>query len=242
MDAREKVLAWRRQATEDPEGFWARAAEQVPWFKKWKRVLDWQPPTFRWYAGGMSNLAYNCVDHHVAAGRGDHIALITENERGERRTMTYAELLRETKRVGAALRAMGIGKGDRIAIYMPTSAEAIVLMLGAIRIGVVILVVFAGFGAGALGERIRLAGARVLFATDITYRKGKDVPLLGIVSQAIGEAPTVERVVVLRRAASSERVKNEVSWQEFLAAAAGHDGDAVRQHQHGCKRLPLAAL
>ena len=222
-DAIAKVRAWRREATDDPEGFWGRAAEQVPWFRKWDRVLEWQAPTFRWYVGGLSNLAYNCVDHHVAGGRGEHVALITENERGERRTLTYAELHRETKRVGAALRAMGIRKGDRIAIYMPTSAEAIVLMLGAIRIGVVILVVFAGFGAGALGERIRLAGARVLFATDVTYRKGKDVPLLGIVSQAIADAPTVERVVVLRRGSSTERVKSEVSWRDFLAAGAGHD-------------------
>src|SRR4029077_10183919 len=125
------------------------------------------------------------------------------------------------------LRAMGIAKGDRIAIYMTTSAEAIVLMLGAIRIGAVILVVFAGFGAGALGERIRLAGARVLFATDVTYRKGKDVPLLGIRSPAIAAAPTVERVVVLRRTASAERVRNEVSWQDFLAAGTGRDDSHV---------------
>src|SRR3989442_814262 len=175
----------------------------------------------------MSNLAYNCVDHHVAAGRGERVALITENERGERRTLTYADLHRETKRVGAALRAMGIDKGDRIGCCMPTSDEAIVLMLGAIRIGVVSLVVFAGFGAGALGERIRLAGARALFATDVTYRKGKDVPLLGIVAQAIADAPTVERVVVLRRTASAEPVKNETSWQDFLAAGAGQDDSHV---------------
>jgi acetyl-CoA synthetase len=223
----QKVRAWKREATDDPEGFWGRAAGQVPWFKKWERVLDWQPPTFRWYAGGMSNLAYNCVDHHVLAGRGDHTGLITENERGERRTFTYADLHRETKRVGAALRAIGIGKGDRIAIYMPTSAEAIVLMLGAIRIGAVILVVFAGFGAGALGERIRLAGARVLFATDATYRKGRDVPLLGIVAQAIADTPAVERVVVLRRTAVTERVRNELSWEDFLAAGAGHPDSHV---------------
>src|SRR5256885_14215133 len=159
----------------------------------------------------MSNLAYNCVDHQVEAGRGDRVALITENERGERRTFTYAELHRETKRVGAALRAMGIEKGDRIAIYMPTSAEAIILMLGAIRIGVVILVVFAGFGAGALGERIRLAGARVLFATDVTYRKGKDVPLLPIVSQAVAHAPSVEHLVVLRRGKAARRGRDENS-------------------------------
>jgi len=219
--AREAVAAWRREAREDPEGFWGRAAEQVRWSKKWERVLDWQPPTFRWYSGGMSNLAYNCVDHHVAAGHGERVALITENERGETRRFTYAELARETKRVSAALRGLGIGKGDRIAIYMPTSAEAIVLMLGAIRIGAVILVVFAGFGAGALGERVRLAGAKALFCTDVTYRKGKDVPLLPIVAQAVADAPTLERVVVLRRSATTDRVRDELSWQDFLAKSAG---------------------
>src|SRR5206468_9234794 len=104
-DALDRVRAWRREASEDPEGFWSRAAAQLPWFCKWDRVLDWQAPTFRWYAGGMSNLAYNAVDHHVAAGRGDHVALITENERGERKSLAYAELLQETKRVGAALRS-----------------------------------------------------------------------------------------------------------------------------------------
>src|SRR5947209_18704266 len=123
-----RVVAWKRKANEDPEGFLGRAAGKVLWSKKWERVLDWQAPTFRWYSGGMSNLAYNCVDHHVAAGHGERVALITENERGETRRFTYADLHRETKRVGAALRAMGIDKGDRIAIYMPTSAEAIILM------------------------------------------------------------------------------------------------------------------
>src|SRR5207302_10534190 len=169
----------------------------------------------------------DCVDHHVRAGDGARTALITENERGERRTFTYAQLWDEVKRVSAALRGLGISKGDRIAIYMPTSAEAIVLMLGAIRMGAVILVVFAGFGAGALGERVRLAGAKALFCTDVTYRKGKDVPLLPIVAQAVADAPTVERVVVLRRSASTERVKNEMSWQDFLAAGAGHDDSHV---------------
>ena len=196
-----KVVVWKRAATDDPEKFWGAAAEALPWFKKWERVLEWDAPTFRWYRGGRSNLAYNCVDHHVKAGRGGRTALITENERGERRTFTYAQLLDEVKRASGALRGIGIAKGDRIAIYMPTSAEAIILMLAAIRIGAVIIVIFAGFGAGALGERVRLAGARALFATDATYRKGKDVPLKGIVDDALRDAPTVETVVVLRRGA-----------------------------------------
>ena len=225
-----KVAAWKREATEDPEGFWGRAAEALPWFRKWERVLEWEPPTFRWYRGGLSNLAYNCVDHHVKTGAGSRTALITENERGERSAYTYAQLHEETRRVGAALRGLGIKKGDRIAIYMPTCAEAIVLMLGAVRIGVVIIVVFAGFGAGALGERIRLAGARAVFATDVTYRKGKDVPLKQIVDDAVAGSPMVEHVVVLKRgsAAVAMTAGRDITWDEFLRGAAGQDDSHVQ--------------
>jgi acetyl-CoA synthetase len=226
MDAlHPKVVAWKREATEDPEGFWGRAADELPWFRKWERVLEWEPPTFRWYRGGLSNLAYNCVDHHVKTGAGSRTALITENERGEQRSYTCPQLHDEVKKVGAALRGLGINKGDRVAIYMPTCAEAIVLMLAAVRIGAVIIVVFAGFGAGALGERIRLAGARAVFATDVTYRKGKDVPLKQIVDDAVAGAPTVERVVVLKRgsAAVAMTAGRDITWDEFLRGCAGQD-------------------
>ena len=224
-----RVLEWKRRASDDPERFWGEAAEALPWFKKWERVLDWEPPTFRWYRGGRSNLAYNCVDHHVKAGHGDRVALITENERGVTRRFTYRQLLDETTRVSAALRGLGIAKGDRIAIYMPTSAEAIILMLAAIRIGAVILVVFAGFGSGALGERVRLAGAKALFATDVTYRKGKDVPLKAIVDEALKTTPSVETVVVLARGSQPVAMTagRDITWQDFLAKGAGQDGAHV---------------
>jgi len=224
-----KVAAWKREATEDPELFWGKAAEALPWFKKWERVLDWEKPTFRWYLGARSNLAYNCVDHHVKAGAGDRLALITENERGERRTFTYAQLLAEVERISAALRGIGIDKGDRIAIYMPTCAEAIALMLAAIRIGAVILVVFAGFGAGALGERVRLAGAKALFATDVVYRKGKDVPLKGIVDQSLKDAPTVETVVILRRGKDDPEMVpgRDILWEQFLDEGDSEDSSHV---------------
>lgn len=229
MDALAKVAAWRKEATDDPDGFWGRAAEELRWSKKWDRVLDWQPPTFRWYRGGRSNLAYNCLDHHVLSGRGEATALITENERGETRTFSYAELHGEAKRISAALRGLGIAKGDRVAIYMPTSAEAIALMLGAIRIGAVIIVIFAGFGSGALGERVRLAGAKALFATDVTYRKGKDVALKGIVDEAVASAPTVERVVILRRTTADIpwTEGRDIKWSRFLDGARGQDDSAV---------------
>jgi acetyl-CoA synthetase len=218
------VRNWQRRAADDPEAFWASAAEQLPWFRRWDRVLDWTPPTFRWFSGAQTNLSYNCLDHHVARGRGGHAALIAENERGERRVLTYAQLLEETRRLAAALRGLGIGRGDRVAIYMPTCPEAIALMLAVTRIGAVHLVVFAGFGSGALAERIRLAGAKALFYTDLTYRKGKDVPLAGIVADALQQAgPSVERVVVLRRGSQPvpRQAGRELDWREFLALADG---------------------
>ena len=226
-DARERVDTWRRSARQDPDGFWARAAEQLPWTQRWEKVLDWQPPTFRWFVGGRTNLARNCVDRHLDAGKGARTALITENERGERRSFTYEELGAEVRRVSAALRGLGIKKGDRIGIYMPTSAEAITLMLASTRIGAVMIVVFAGFGAGALGERIRLAGARAVFATDLTYRKGKDVPLKGIVDDAVASSPTVEKVVVLRRSRSTPMTQGrDIDWDDFLALGKGQRDDA----------------
>jgi acetyl-CoA synthetase len=224
-----KVASWKRDAADDPERFWGKAAEALPWFKKWERVLEWEPPTFRWYRGGRSNMAYNCVDYQVKAGRGGHTALITENERGETRRLTYAELLALVIGVSQALRGLGIGKGDRVAIYLPTCAEAIILMLAAVRIGAVIIVVFAGFGAGALGERVRLAGAKALFASDAIYRKGKDVPLKGIVDDAVAASPSVEHVIVLRRGSAEVPMQagRDITWDEFLARGKGQDGAHV---------------
>jgi len=221
-EARERVAAWRQRAREDPDAFWTAAAEQLPWARRWDTVLDWQPPTFRWFVGGRTNLARNCLDRHIEAGNGGRTALITENERGERRTLTYDELGAEVRRVAQALRGLGIGKGDRIGIYMPTTAEAITLMLAATRIGAIMLVVFAGFGSGALGERVRLAGARAVFCTDLTYRKGKDVPLKGIVDEAVAACPSVEKVVVLRRSQDTPLTQGrDISWEDFLALGRG---------------------
>ena len=150
----------RREASEDPIAFWERAAEGLPWFRKWDEVFDWQPPSFRWFSGAKTNLAYNCIDHHVNRGWGGHAALVYANERGERQVFTYSQLKHEVERIAAALRGMGIEKGDRITIYMPISAEAIMLMLATVRIGAIHSVVFAGFGAGALGDRIQASGSR----------------------------------------------------------------------------------
>jgi len=220
------VRAMQREAATDPEGFWARAAEQLPWFRPWDRVFEWEPPTFRWFIGGQTNLAYNCLDHHVRRGWGGHAALVYENERGERQVYTYAQLLEEVKRAAAALRGLGVRRGDRVAIYMPTCPEAIITMLACARIGAIHLVVFAGFGAMALGERMALAGAKALFTADVTYRKGRDVPLKGLVDEALTvDGVAVEKTVILRRTdeAIPMQTGRDLTWEEFLALADGQD-------------------
>jgi acetyl-CoA synthetase len=214
------VHALQQDALEDPDSFWGRAAEQLPWFRRWDRVLDREAPTFRWFPGATTNLAYNCLDHHVAHGRAGQAALISYDERGQRRVDTYAQLLAEVERVAAALRGMGIGKGDRVAIYMPTCPEAVALMLATVRIGAIHLVVFAGFGAGALADRIRLSGAKALFVADVTWRKGSEVQLERIAEAALESGcPTVERMVVLRRSSASPPSPSgrELDWDQFLA-------------------------
>jgi acetyl-CoA synthetase len=218
-----QVASMRREAAEDPEGFWARAAKKLPWFAPWEKTFEWDPPTFRWFIGGRTNLAYNCVDRHVEAGWGGHAALVYENERGDRVVLTYAQLLEDVKQVAAALRGLGIGRGDRVGIYMATTPEAITLMLACARIGAIHLVVFAGFGAGALGERVRLAECKAVFAHDVTFRKGKDVPLKGIVDEALREAPSVQSVVLYRRSREPLAMQEgrDISWQEFLALGRG---------------------
>ena len=224
------VQRWIDEGRQDPEGFWERAARRLPWFRTWDQVYAPDPPTFRWFVGARTNLAHNAVDHHVAAGEGGRAALVYLNERGERMVCTYAQLRFHVTRVAAALRALGIGKGDRVTLSMPTCPEAVFLMLACARIGAIHSVVFAGFGAQALADRIGASGSRVVFTADVTYRKGKDVPLKPIVDDAL-RAPGhgVERVVVLQRADPTPPLDpaREMSWDDFLAGAAGQSGDRV---------------
>ena len=223
------VQQWVEDARGAPEEFWARAADELPWFRKWDNVFERDDPSFRWFVGAQTNLAYNCLDHHVVSGRGDSTALIYVNELGERREFTYRELTAEVERVAAGLRALGMDKGDCLTIYMPTSPEAITAMLATVRIGAIHSVVFAGFGAGALAERIRASDSRIVLTADIGYRKGTEVQLKEIVDSAMemgGEK--VEHVVVLRRGGESPATSDrELGWDEFIERGEGHDGGHV---------------
>ncbi len=224
------IKRWRHQAEIDPDGFWAKAAESLPWFRKWDRVFEWNRPTFRWFVGAQTNIAYNCLDHHVGRGWGGHAALIYANERGERRVLTYTQLLRAVEGAAAALRGLGIQKGDRLTLYMPNSVEAVVLMLAAARIGAIHSITFAGFGAGALADRMRSSGSRLVFTADAIYRKGKDVRLKEIVDAALalGDSP-VEHVISLQRTAQPMPMTEgrDLSWEEFLAKGEGQQGGYI---------------
>ncbi len=224
------VQRWLDEGRRDPDALWARAADEAAWFRKWDRVFEWDPPTFRWFVGAQTNLGYNAVDRHVVAGAGGRAALVYLNERGERVVLTYAQLLHQVKRICAALRALGIGRGDRITIYMPPCPESIALMLATVRIGAIHSIVFAGFGAQALGDRIAASGSRVVFASDVIYRKGQNVPLLSIVDAALqAGGGTVERLVVLERE-RAPRSGSYLSWPDFLRSGEGHDtGHAVME-------------
>jgi len=222
--AESSYAAMKAAADRDPLAFWGEAARMVGWFAEPDRVYEPQEPSFRWFVGGRTNLAYNALDAHVAAGRGDLPALIAVDENGGRRRLTYAELLDDVRRVAAALRAIGVTRGDRVTIYMPTCAEAIAAMLATVRIGAIHSVVFAGFGQGALGERIEASGSRVVLAADATFRKGREVPLKPIVDAAIDAAGGVKRLVMLRRGTGEPTLSRpgEMDWDEFIRGGEGH--------------------
>jgi acetyl-CoA synthetase len=188
-------------ADRDPEGFWAKFAEELEWSRRWDKVLDWDPPHAKWFVGGQLNVSVNCLDRHARGARRDQPAIVWEGEPGDRRTLTYLELFREVSRFANALRGLGVTKGDRVAIYMPLVPELAVAMLACARIGAVHNVVFGGFSAEALRDRINDAKARLLITADGGYRRGQVVRLKQVADEALTDAPSVEHVVVLERGA-----------------------------------------
>jgi acetyl-CoA synthetase len=190
------------EADADIPGWWAAQAGRLRWSTPWEQVLGWDPPHARWFSGGRLNVSDNCLDRHVEAGLGDRVAYHWEGEpEGERRTITYAELLADVCRFAGALRARGVGPGDRVAIYLPMIPELPVAMLACARIGAIHSVVFAGFSSQSLADRIDDAEARVVITSDGANRRGQQIPLKPAVDEALAKAAngSVEHVVVVRR-------------------------------------------
>jgi acetyl-CoA synthetase len=210
------------EATADPEAFWARqASELISWQQPWERVLEWELPYARWFVGGKLNVAENCLDRHVAAGHGDRVAIHWEGEPGDTRAVTYAELLDEVQRFANVLRSLGVGKGDRVNIYLPMIPEAAVAMLACARIGAPHSVVFGGFSAQSLVDRINDAEAKVLMTADGGYRRGEVFPLKPAADEAVAQTPSIEHVVVVRRGGNEVTMNpGRDHWYHELMATA----------------------
>ena len=201
------------RAAKDPESFWAGWAEELDWHTKWSRVLEWNPPYAKWFVGGTLNASYNCLDRQLAK-RGEKKALIWEGEPGDSRTMTYRELHEEVSQLANVLKKLGVGQGDLVAIYLPLIPEAVISMLACARIGAVHSVVFGGFSAEALRDRIQDAEAKVLITATAGFRRGNVVPLKNLADAAITDAPSIENVIVVMRRSVAEEGDETINMQE----------------------------
>jgi acetyl-CoA synthetase len=212
------------RAAKDPEGFWAEQAKNLDWFKPWDRVLEWNAPWAKWFVGGKLNVTYNCVDRHAHSARRNKAAIIWEGEPGDSRVLTFGMLEREVNRFANALKSLGVVKGDRIALYMGMVPELAIAMLACAKIGAAHSVVFGGFSAEALRERINDAKAKVLITADGAWRRGTVVPLKASVDDALTGTPTIEKVVVLERvgktAQASMKAGRDVWWHDIVAKAS----------------------
>jgi acetyl-CoA synthetase len=209
-----------RRAADDPELFWAEIAAELHWQEPWSNVLEWSLPDAKWFVGGKTNLAYNCLDRHLGGPRRDKVALLWEGEPGDQRSLTYAELHREVCRFANVLVGLGVAAGDRVAIYMPLIPETAIAMLACARIGATHSVVFGGFAAEALADRIRDAGARIAITADGGWRRGQIVPLKDNVDKAV-DGLAVDNVVVVRRCGNPIQMKagRDLWWHELMAGA-----------------------
>src|SRR5277367_3804886 len=210
------------RAAADPLGWWEAQAQELEWFQRWTRVLDDEnPPFYKWFTGGILNVSYNCLDRHVIGGRGERVALHWRGEDGQERDITYAELLGDVERFASALKDLGVGKGDIVGIYLPMIPEVVVSMLACARIGAPHNVVFGGFSAEAVRERMEFSDAKVLITVDGAARKGKTAPVKDRVDEVMGDLPSLERIIVVRSKGTPCEMKagRDVYYDEIIAAA-----------------------
>ena len=217
----EQYDAMYKQSIDDPEAFWAGIAKELHWFKPWDRVLEWNLPSAKWFVGGKMNLSYNCLDRNVQSGRADKTAIIWEGEPGEVRRYTYAELLAEVQRFANGLKALGIKKGDRVAVYMGMTPELAIAVLACARIGAIHSVIFGGFAANAIADRVNDCGCVAIITQDTSYRRGTEIKLKRTVDEAMPACHTVRHVIVLKRTGSPAQMVEgrDCWWHELIADA-----------------------
>ena len=213
-----------RQAEQNPQEFWAERARQLDWFKPFEQVLEWQPPFAKWFVGGELNACYNCVDRHLIGARRNKAALIWEGEPGDSRVVTYQMLASEVARCANGLKHLGVHQGDRVAIYMPLVPEAAIAMLACARIGAIHSVIFAGFSAEALMERINDAEAKLVVTADAGWRRGQKIGLKENVDLALKRCPSVKKCLVLQRTGDAVEIREgrDVWWHDVMAAQSAN--------------------
>ncbi|MGH9597807.1 MAG: AMP-binding protein, partial [Edaphobacter sp.] len=214
--------AMYRHSVEHPEEFWADAAKELDWFAPWTKVLDGEAQHAKWFVNGKLNLSYNCLDRHAIGARRNKVALIWEGEPGEVRKLTYGEMYEQVQRFANVLKGLGIKRGDRVAIYMGMSPELAIAMLACTRIGVVHSVIFGGFAAHAISDRVNDSSCVAIITQDTSYRRGSEVHLKNIVDEALAKCSTVKNVVVVRRSGSPVTMHpgRDVWWHEAMEKAS----------------------
>src|ERR1700730_1717902 len=230
----EELERLRAEATANPEGFWARMAEELYWFKQWDKVLQWDPPHAEWFVGGKINISYNCLDRHLSTWRRNKAALIWEGEPGDTRTLTYQQLHSEVCKFANVLKRAGVQKGDRVALYMPLIPELAISMLACARLGATHSVILGGFSSAALIDRINDATCKVVVTADGGWRRGNEVKLKAAVDEALNETPSVKTCIVVRR--TGERILMEAGrdhwWHELMANEKANCAAAELDSEH----------
>ena len=211
-----KLSKIRKQALENSEEFWEEQAKYLKWFKEWDKVLDWNPPFAKWFVGGKLNASVNCLDRHIDSDAKNKVAIIWEGENGETNSFTYYQLYRSVNKLASALKNLGVKKGDRITIYLPMIPQLAIAMLASSRIGAIHTVVFSGFSAQALADRANDSKSKIIITADGGYRRGKLVQLKKLVDDAISSIPSVEHVIVVKRASNDIQMGPKDSWWHDL--------------------------
>ncbi len=227
----EKLYA---EAEADPESFWAKQAESLDWYRKWNKVLEWEEPFAKWFVGGKLNLSYNCIDRHLKTWRKNKAAIIWEGEPGEIRTLTYLQLYRQVCKFANVLRKLGVQKGDRVALYMPLVPELAIAMLACTRIGATHTVIFGGFSAEAIRDRVNDCGCKMIVTADAAYRRGTEVRLKDAVDEAVLHTPSVRSVVVYQRTGSEIKMRpgRDHWWHEMMQIAEDEFEPAHLDSEH----------
>ena len=218
------------KAEKDPDGFWGNLAKELVWAKPWKKVLTWKRPYAKWFVGGKINISYNCLDRHLGTARKNKAAIIWEGEPGDSRTLTFQDLHREVCKFANVLKSLGVVSGDRVSIYLPMIPELPIAMLACARIGAIHSVIFGGFSASAVKDRVNDAGAVLVITADGGFRKGAVVTLKEKVDEALKETPSVQKTIVVKRTKTDVIMQNDRDfwWHDLMAGAS-----------HQCKPAPL---